>query len=105
MTKIELLGKKNRDGSYSVSIPAQELIDNSFVDFYEDTSGQGYQREESQRPARGRQVQGYLSRCAESGLEPKLFEMTANARRLREDWEFESVDGRWTLGHPQHRGA
>ena len=99
MTKIELLGKKNRDGSYSVSIPAQELIDNSFVDFYKDSSGQGYQREESQRAARGREIQAYLRRCVENGLEPKLFEMTANARHLEDkDWKFESVDDDGLLG-------
>ena len=98
MTKIEVLGKKNRDDSYSVSIPAQELIDNSFVDFYEDANGKGYQREESQRATRGREVQAYLKRCTESGLEPKLFEMTANARIKDENWEFDAVDGNGLLG-------
>ncbi len=98
MTKFEVLGKKNRDGSYSVSIPAQELIDNSFVDFYEDAIGEGYQRRESQRKTRARDIQAYLRRCVESGLEPKLFEMTANARLAGGKWRFDAIDDDELLG-------
>jgi DGQHR domain-containing protein len=98
MTKVEVLGKKNRDGSYSASIPAHELIDNSFVDFYEDAIGDGYQRREAQRATRGREIQAYLRRCVENGLEPKLFEMTANARLENENWKFDAVDDDGLLG-------
>jgi len=76
----EYLAKKNQDGSYSLSLPASDLTEICFVDFYNEASGEGYQRLETLRERRGREVEDYLKRCKENSVPPRLFEMTANAR-------------------------
>jgi len=79
MTEISLLGKRNSDLSYSVSVEAGDLEQYGFVNFYNETTGEGYQRNETQRASRGRDIEKYISRCSEAGTKPALFEMTANA--------------------------
>ncbi len=80
MLERKLLAKRNGDGSFSVSYPVEQLDNDSFVDFYNEQAGTGFQREESNRQTRGRQVAEYIRRCVKDGLESKLFELTANAR-------------------------
>ena len=79
-TKLSLPAKKNKDGSYSLSITARDLIQHSFVDYYDDRNGTGYQRNESVRAARARDISEYIKRCRQSDLLPQLFELTGNAR-------------------------
>lgn len=81
MVQIEFWGKKNKDGSYSVSVPTEVLVQQAFVDHYDDRTGLGYQRLEPQHHRRGLEIAAYMSRCIQSGLAPRLFEMTANVRR------------------------
>lgn len=78
---LTLLAKKNQDKSYSVSMRGGDLVQHAFVDFYDDISGNGYQRREPQRTRRGRDIAEYMERCVQEGLPPRLFEMTANTRR------------------------
>lgn len=77
---MQFLGKQNRDGSYSISVKARELVDAGWVDFYDERSGRGYQRRETMRETRARQIEDYFKRCAQEDLKPRLFEMTASAR-------------------------
>ena len=77
---MQFLGKQNRDGSYSISVKARELVEGGWVDFYDERSGRGYQRFETMREARARQIEEYFRRCAQEDLDPRLFEMTASAR-------------------------
>lgn len=84
---MEFLGKRNRDGSYSISVKARELVRVGWVDFYEEASGRGYQRRETMREARAREIQRYFSRCAKEQLDPHLFELTASARYQEADEE------------------
>ena len=74
------LGKQNRDGSYSISVKARELVDAGWVDFYDEANGAGYQRKETMREARAKQIAEYFERCAQEDLKARLFEMTASAR-------------------------
>jgi hypothetical protein len=39
------LAKKHRDSSFSVAIPAGDLSDHAFVDYYDEASGRGFQRQ------------------------------------------------------------
>ena len=109
MFERKLLAKRNGDGSFSVSYPVGELDTDSFVDFYNEQSGTGFQREESNRQTRGRQVAEYIRRCARDDLESKLFELTANARvgkpwcQCEEgcnccNWAYDPLDEKGTLG-------
>lgn len=98
MADLELLAKSNHDGSFSASVSAGELVRFAFVDFYNDATGSGYQRLESVRASRGREVGNYIRRCVENGLEPRLFEMTANARLGEDGWNFEPLDDGKVLG-------
>ncbi|MEX2247699.1 MAG: DGQHR domain-containing protein [Dehalococcoidia bacterium] len=74
------LAKQNQDSSFSVSFPAGDLADCAFVDYYDDTTGKGFQRWETLTPKRGRDVAAYVARCVQNQLPWRLFEMTANAR-------------------------
>lgn len=80
MFERKLLAKRNGDGSFSVSYPVGDLVNDSFVDFYNEKTGTGFQRNESNRQSRGKGVAEYIRRCARDNVEPKLFELTANAR-------------------------
>ena len=51
-----------------------------FVDFYSEQASTGFQRNESNRQTRGRDVAEYIRRCVKDEVKPKLFELTANAR-------------------------
>ena len=95
--KLELLAKKNQDLSYSVSIRASDLVHHSFVDFYDDKTGQGYQRRETLRDRRGREIAQYIERCIKQNLPPRLFEMTANAREAKKV-TFDPLDEKDRLG-------
>lgn len=95
---MELLGKKNQDGSYSVSMSAGDLVAHAFVDFYDDATGNGYQRRESTRARRGREIADYIERCTKGGLPPRLFELTACARMKKKEVRFEGLDDEGTLG-------
>ena len=100
MFTLNLLAKKNQDGSYSVSMRARDLVDHAFVDFYDDVSGTGYQRSEPQRTKRGRDIADYMERCVQEGLPPRLFEITANARSAdsKEYVRYEPLDDNGDLG-------
>lgn len=98
-----LLAKRNDDGSYSVSYAVGALLNDSFVDFYNENTGKGFQREETARKRRGREVAEYVRRCVRDGLRPKLFELTANARvggtwDESENWSYSNLDDDGTLG-------
>ena len=80
METIALHGKSNNDGSYSVLVRAGDLVRLHFVDFYDDTTGKGYQRNESTRTPRGNQIRDYIKRCVQAKVPPQLFEITANFR-------------------------
>lgn len=98
----EYLAKKNQDGGYSLSLPARDLTEICFVDFYDEASERGYQRQETLRERRGREVEEYLRLCKESGVPPRLFELTANARLSGPgsiaSHEFEPLDDSGILG-------
>ena len=74
------LAKRNQDGSYSLAIRANDLVDCAWVDFYDDRTGEGYQRKETLRERRGREIEEYFARCRLEGVVPRLFEMTGSAR-------------------------
>jgi len=99
---VSFLAKRNQDGSYSVSIAAGQLIPLCYVDFFDEATGRGYQRLETLREKRGREVEGYLKRCKVHGVPPRLFEMTANARtkgdRSVREQDFQPLEERGTLG-------
>ena len=77
---MRFLAKRNLDGSYSVAVKARQLVDVAWVDFYEDRTGTGYQRRETLRDRRGKEIEQYFARCAREGVKPRLFEMTASVR-------------------------
>lgn len=91
MFERKLPAKRNGDGSFSVSYRIGELVNDYFVDFYNEQAGTGFQRDESSRQSRGRQVAEYIRRCARDEVEPKLFELTANARVGKPWCECESI--------------
>lgn len=100
MSTKELVGipaKKNQDGSFSASIAAGHLTNLAFVDFYDDQTSEGYQRFDSTRASRGKQIAEYVNRCNQNDSEPKLFELTCNLRigdhYGEEEWVFDSVNG------------
>ncbi len=78
--QYRFLAKRNLDGSYSVAVKARDLAEVAWVDFYDDKSGQGYQRRETLRERRGREIEEYFRRCTAEGVRPRLFEMTGNVR-------------------------
>lgn len=103
MATRELLAKKNEDGSFSVSYAAEDLLQDSFVDFYRENEGAGFQREETSRNKRGRDIANYVQRCVQDSIPPKLFELTANARvggpwAKGTNWRYEALDKEGTLG-------
>ena len=98
MAHYEFLAKRNLDSSYSASVPVGVLVSNAFVDYYTDVNGSGYQRDETTRPRRAKEIEEYISRCQDADIEPKLFELTINARIKPKEWRFESLDDDDTLG-------
>ena len=98
MPRYEILAKRNQDGSYSASIPAGTLVSSAFVDYYTDATGVGYQRNETLRAKRARDIEDYIRRCLEASLEPKLFELTVNARLGQDEWKFDELDDDHILG-------
>ncbi len=99
---MRFLGKRNRDGSFSITVRARELVEAGWVDFYVETSGRGYQRLETMRETRARQIEEYFQRCNDAAVDPRLFEMTASARcELDSDSvrvDFEPLDDEERLG-------
>ena len=98
MGKVEFLAKHNQDDSFSVSYQAGRLIMDSLVDFYNEQTGTGYQRNETLRAKRGRDIEKYIGRCVQEGIPPRLFEMTANARIHAEDFAFDPLDDDQRVG-------
>ena len=103
MITRELLAKKNEDGSFSVSYAAGALLSDSFVDFYREKEGTGFQREETTRNKRGRDIANYVHRCVQDHVQPKLFELTANARvggpwAEGDNWNYEPIGNEETVG-------
>ncbi len=102
---VQFLGKQNLDGSWSISVKARELVDAAWVDFYDDKTGAGYQRRETMRERRGKEIEDYFQRCEASEVKPRLFEMTASARCQdkgnRVDVRFEALDDDEQLGFVQ----
>ena len=96
------LAKANQDGSYSITVTARQLLEAAWVDFYDDATGRGYQRKETLRERRGREIEEYFVRCSAKGVTPRLFEMTASARARSSDTEvtsvFEPLDENGRLG-------
>ena len=76
------LAKANQDGSYSITVTARQLLEAAWVDFYDDATGRGYQRKETLRERRGREIEEYFVRCSAKGVTPRLFEMTESARAV-----------------------
>ena len=60
------------------------------MDYYNEQTGRGFQRDESSRQTRGRKVADYIQRCARDGVNPKLYELTANAR-IGDKWDNEGT--------------
>ena len=92
----EYLAKKNQDGSYSVSIPAGELAQYAFVDYYDDKTGTGLPTARDPYP---HACSGHRKVCeavCSSEDPPRLFEMTANARTKA--LSFEPLDDEERLG-------
>ena len=98
MRKVNLLAKRNEDGSYSVSYESGALVKDALVDFYNEQTGTGYQRNETLRSTRGRQIESYIRRCVDEQMSPRLFELTANARVEQEDWTYEPLDDTENFG-------
>ncbi len=98
MAKLELLAKKNQDGSFSVSMEVQQLISSTYVDFYDEKSGSGYQRLEPNRESRARAIAKYMQRCKSKAITPSLFEMTGNIRTDSAKAVFEPLDENGHLG-------
>ena len=100
MPHYEILAKRNRDESYSTSIPVGMLVSNAFVDYYIDATGEGYQRNEALRAKRAKDIEDYIRRCIDAGIPPKLFELTINARLAPDAWKFDPLplDDANTLG-------
>lgn len=96
--QLDPYAKRNMDGSYSVSLRADELVAHAFVDFYSEETGAGYQRHESTRGRRGREIAHYIQRCVRQDIQPTLFELTANARHQPEGDPFDALDEHETLG-------
>ncbi len=78
--QTELIAKRNQDGSHSIAMDAQTLVQLAWVDFYDDRTGDGYQRNERTRESRARAIEEYFAGCSRAGLKPRLFELTANIR-------------------------
>ena len=100
---MNYLGKRNQDGSYSISVKAGELVDVGWVDFYQESSGRGYQRNETMRESRGRAIEEYFKRCVSESQHPRIFELTASARGQSENGgdvgvEFDGLDEDGRLG-------
>ena len=91
MVTRTLWAKQNGDGSFSVSYPVGELLEDSFTDFYNEQTGTGFQRRETNRQTRGKKIAEYIHRCVRDGMHPKLYELTANAR-LGTPWD---ENGKW----------
>lgn len=99
--QYRFLAKRNLDGSYSVAVKARDLAEVAWVDFYDDKSGRGYQRRETLRERRGREIEEYFRRCTSEGVSPRLFEMTANVRSNNgeePETEFDPLDEDGELG-------
>lgn len=96
------LAKANQDGSYSITVAARELLEVAWVDFYDDATGRGYQRKETLRERRGREIEEYFVRCSAKGVTPRMFEMTASARARTPDTDvnttFDPLDENGRLG-------
>ncbi|MFN3200973.1 MAG: DGQHR domain-containing protein [Bradymonadia bacterium] len=97
VSSLGLLAKVNMDGSFSASFEAGALVKHGFVDFYEEDGGSGYQRKETSRNRRGREIAKYIGRCLKEQVKPHLFELTANARN-QPDQHFEPIDEKKRLG-------
>jgi DGQHR domain-containing protein len=87
------LAKQNLDSSFSISIPAGDLAECAFVDYYDEATGKGFQRWETLTPKRGRDVAAYIARCVQSQVPWRLFEMTGNARMSGVTFEPLDEDG------------
>ena len=98
MSHYEFLAKRNLDRSYSASVPVGILVSNAFVDYYTDANGSGYQRNETMRPRRAKEIENYIRRCNDADIQPKLFELTINARLNDEEWDFDPLDEDKILG-------
>lgn len=98
MAQITLQAKRNSDRSYSTAIRGDLLVTHAFVDFYNEATGLGYQRNETQRATRGRAIEAYIRRCVAANIEPALFELTANARVKDSDWSFVATDNESEFG-------
>lgn len=95
----EYLAKQNQDGSYSISIPAGELAEYAFVDYYNEKGATGFQRNETLTPTRARDIGKYIKRCVKAGIPPRLFEMTGNGRMDHiTTWKFAKLDEEAALG-------
>ena len=95
------LAKRNHDGSFSIAVRARDIAEVAWVDFYDDHRGQGYQRRETLRERRGRDIEEYFRRCASEGVRPRLFEMTGNVRSPEDGKpvaEFDPLDENGELG-------
>jgi hypothetical protein len=55
----------------------------AFVDYYDERTGSGFQRQETLTPRRGREVADYVKECVQRHIPWRLFEMTANVRGMK----------------------
>ena len=98
MPHYEVLAKRNLDESYSASVPVGVLVSNAFVDYYTEENGGGYQRNETLRARRAKEIEDYIRRCLDTCISPKLFELTINARVKADEWKFDALDDGDTIG-------
>jgi len=105
MQTWRFLARRNQDGSYTIGVKARDLVDVGWVDFYDDGTGNGYQRKETLRDRRGKEIEEYLARCVAEGVEPRLFQMTANVRRREgvAEFSFEPIDENGEVGFVEVR--
>jgi len=102
--RVTFAAIRNKDNSFSVRIPAAQLVEMAFVDAYDEKEGSGYQRFESQRDRRGRDIADFIARSTEAGIPPHLFELTANARLIGQggggvaDHHFKGLDASGSVG-------
>ena len=90
----------NPDGSYSVLMRVGDLLTNAFVDYYNDVTGEGYQRYEVNTPKRAEGIADYIQECKSRNVPYFLRDLECNARGLGNgEAHFKASDADSRHGH------